>query len=507
LKGLELIKRLVVIILAILIFAMAFLGVYTKDKGVWVAKLKGYNYGMDFSGYRELRYTLNDSEATEKEYYVDENGKIMGEVVTDNSSPTGNTEINLVDDAGNPIVTDDATGAGKNEDDPTSAYKKEKRMVSPNPAEVRTPENYEKTKKIIQKRMERLNGYEYNIRVDNETGDIVLEVPDNEDDILVQKSIMSTKGNLQIVDSQTGLILLDSDKIESATAVQGLDGQTGNAYQMYVTIQYKKDAIETLREISTKYVKEETPTSGENADENTVSEDETEEESSEESNIKSVKVLLDGTSLRETYFGDELKDGAISIPVGEATTDLSAFEKTRNQVAAMASTINGEPLPLEYELVSDNFKKSDVTEMTKRNIKMIFAIVVVAISAALIIKYKMSGAVAAALGLLYSGVISLIFRYTNVYITLNSACTFGLVLCLNYYLLFRILNNSKDGKGKEGLAKAIKEYYLMTIPVWIVGLVFTFAYGVAISSIGMVAFWGMFVQLVGIGIVYALDII
>ena len=47
----------------------------------------------------------------------------------------------------------------------------------------------------------------------------------------------------------------------------------------------------------------------------------------------------------------------------------------------------------------------------------------------------------------------------------------------------------------------------MTIPVWIVGLVFTFAYGVAISSIGMVAFWGMFVQLVGIGIVYALDII
>ena len=497
-KGLELIKRLVVIILAILIFAMAFLGIYAKDKGVWVAKLKGYNYGMDFNGYRELRYTLDDSEATEKEYYVDENGKIMGEVVTDNSSLTGNTEINLVDDAGNPIVTDDATGADKKEDDPTSAYKKEKRMVSPNPAEVRTPENYEKTKKILQKRLENLNGYEYNLRVDNETGDIVLEVPDNEDDILVQKSIVSTKGNLQIIDSQTGLVLLDSDKIQSATAVQGLDSETGNAYQMYITIQYKKDAIETLREISTKYVKEETKAQDENAEA---------EEGSAEDNIKTVKIMLDGTALRETYFGDELKDGTISIPVGEASSDLATFEQTRNQVAAMASTITGESLPLEYKLVSDNFKKSDVTETTKKNIKMIFAIVVVAISAALIIKYKMNGAVAAALGLMYSGVISLIFRYTNVYVTLNSACTFGLVLCLNYYLLFKILNYSNDGKGKESLARAIKEYYLMTIPVWIVGLVFTFAYGVAISSIGMVAFWGMFVQLVGIGIVYALDII
>lgn len=497
-KGLELIKRLVVIVLAILIFAMAFLGVYAKEKGVWVAKLKGYNYGMDFSGYRELRYALDDSEATEKEYYVDENGNIMGEVVSDDSSLTNNTEINLVDDEGNPIVTDDATGAAKDEDDPTSAYKKEKRMVSPNPAEVRTPENYEKTKKILQKRLEGLNGYEYNLRVDNETGDIVLEVPDNDEDILVQKSIISTKGNLQIVDSKTGLVLLDSDKIQSATAVQGLDSQTGNAYQMYITIQYKKEAIETLREISTKYVKEEAKASDEDAEED--------EDSSAEDNIKSVKVLLDGTSLRETYFGDELKDGAISIPVGESTSDISQFEETRNQVAAMATTINGESLPLEYKLVSDNFKNSDVTETTKKNIKMIFAILVIAISAAMIIRYQMNGAVAAALGLMYSGVISLIFRYTNVYITLNSACTFGMALCLNYYLIFKILKYTKNGGGKENLAKAIREYYLMTIPVWVVGLIFTFAYGVAISSIGMVAFWGMFIQLVGMGIVYALDI-
>ena len=497
-KGLELIKRLVVIVLAVLIFAVAFLGVYAKEKGVWIAKLKGYNYGMDFSGYRELKFVLDDSEATEKEYYVDDNGNIMGEVASDESSLTS-SEINLVDEDGNPIETDDANAddesAEDKEDDPTSAYKIEKRMVSPNPVEARTPANYENTKKIVQKRLEKINGYEYNIRVDNETGDIVLEVPDDEENILLQKSIMTTKGNLKIVDSQNGLILLDSDKIQSATAIQGPDSESGNGYQMYVTIQYKKEAIETLREISTKYVKEET------------SEDEDDISSSEEEKIKTVKIMLDDTNLRETYFGDELKDGAISIPVGEAYTDYSKFEEVRNQVVAMANAINGESLPLEYELSSDTFIKSAITENTRRNIKIAFAIVVIAISAALIVRYKMRGLIAAALGITYAGALSLLIRYTNVYVTFNSACTYALAIVMNYYLLLKILEYSKNDEIKDHFARAIKEYYLMTIPVWIVGLIFTFAYGIAISSIGMVTFWGMFLQLVGIGITYALDLI
>ena len=487
-KGLGLVKKLVVIVLAVLVSAVAFIGVYTRDKGVWTSKLKKYNYGMDFNGYRELRFVLDDSEATEKEYYVDDNGNIMGEVVKEEGSLT-NTEINLVDENGNPIETDDATAdAEADKDDPTSAYKKEKRMVSPNPAEVRTKENFEKTKRILQKRLEKLNGYEYNLRMDNETGDVTLEVPDDDDIIMIQESLMTTKGNFYITDAQNGLILIDSSEIESAQAYPYNN-------QVILLVQYKGESANKLNELSKKYVQ----TSGSD------SESEDEEEESAASSLN-VNVMIDDTKLATTYFGYEITDGLLQLSLGEETKNTEELMKSYNQVAALANTIQGETLPLEYKLSSDNYLKSEIDDGMKKIIKCAFAIAIALVSLVMIIKYKSRGVMAAALSCLYAATLTLVLRYTNVYVTVNAMITFVIALLLNYCLLFGILKHySDDESGSYG--KEIKDYYLKTIPVWVVGLVFTFASGMAISSIGMVAFWGMFVQLIFVGFTYVFDLI
>jgi len=40
----------------------------------------------------------------------------------------------------------------------------------------------------------------------------------------------------------------------------------------------------------------------------------------------------------------------------------------------------------------------------------------------------------------------------------------------------------------------MKELYLMIIPVCIIAVIFVFVPGVVISSIGMILFWGLFIQ-------------
>ena len=56
-------------------------------------------------------------------------------------------------------ANEESENSENKEDDPTSAYKIEARKVSPNPAEIRTQENYKNTKRIMTDRLEKINGY------------------------------------------------------------------------------------------------------------------------------------------------------------------------------------------------------------------------------------------------------------------------------------------------------------------------------------------------------------
>ena len=115
-----------------------------------------------------------------KNIYIDENGNYKGDVLEETS--------------------DDSEVA--KELDVDGKYKIENRIVRRNEPNKINIENFEKTKKIIQNRLEKYDSYEFNIRQDSVTGKIVLELPDDED-LDLKLSLVSAIGKISFVDSKT----------------------------------------------------------------------------------------------------------------------------------------------------------------------------------------------------------------------------------------------------------------------------------------------------------------
>ena len=246
-KNLKRIKTVAVVLIVLLISAIAFGGLYIKNQGVWENVLKKFSYGMELDGIRELKFVLDTSEE-EKEIYLDSEGNYAGDV-TEEKETTSSPEISLVDESENPVdnaqadATQTETPAEpeeNKEDDILANYTKEKRVIKANEDADINIDNFEKTKKIIQKRLETIDLYEYNIRLDNVTGELVLEVPDN-DNVEIEESLVATEGKFEVVDHQNGLVLLNNSNIKQASATY-TNNESG--YQVYLIIQLDKEGTE-----------------------------------------------------------------------------------------------------------------------------------------------------------------------------------------------------------------------------------------------------------------------
>ena len=190
-KKLKVVKTIAILLVAILIAVIAFVGLYVKEYGIWRNILPDFKLGMELSGTRELHYVLDDSEE-EKEVYLDSEGNYAGEVASNSSDTTVSLETE--------------NGQTENTSTDIDGYTKETRTIKANEDSSINKENFEKAKNILQKRLETLDLYEYNIRQDTVTGEIVVEVPDD-DKIETEEALISTVGNIEITDYQTGLVL------------------------------------------------------------------------------------------------------------------------------------------------------------------------------------------------------------------------------------------------------------------------------------------------------------
>lgn len=497
-KNLKRIKTIAVVLVIVLLSAIAFGGLYFKSQGVWKNVLPEFSYGMELDGVRELRFSLDTSEE-EKEIYLDKDGNYAGDVVESHNheeETTSDTQVDLVDENGNPLNNSEETTTepeGENtekvtneaeKDEVLADYTTETRTIKANPEESINIDNFEKSKKIIQKRLENVDLYEYNIRLDNVTGDLIVEVPDN-DNVSIEQSLVMTRGKFEVIDHDNGIILLDNSDVKNVSATY-TNNESG--YQAYLIISLNKPGAEKLKSISEKYV-------------STTLEDGTTE-------TKGVAVKFDGQELIETYFGDKLENGVLQIPLGQATTSYEDFVVTFNNSVRIAQILSSEMLPLSYTLTADNLIQSEITNETEIVAVVSFAIIVLIISIVMVVKYKLRGLKLAVLNVGYIAILTLIFRYTNVLITLNSLIAFVGVCGVNLLFEFKLLANLK-GKDdvREVFGKTMKELYLAIIPVIVIAIVFTFMSGAVISSIGMVLFWGLAVGALYNGLLYLIGMI
>ena len=184
-----------------------------KDKNTMKNVIPEYKLGTDLYGARNILIKVDDSTTTKK-----------------------------YDSDGN-LVKDSSDGDEKNE----NITEVEEKV---NPDELRTADNYEAVKNIIEARLKYMKVEDYLLRFDESTGDISLEVSENSNtDYIAQYTI--TKGEFKIVDNDTSEVLLTNADLKEAK-VQYSTSTSGTT--VYLTIEFNQDAVEKLRDISKTYV-------------------------------------------------------------------------------------------------------------------------------------------------------------------------------------------------------------------------------------------------------------
>lgn len=182
--------------------------------------------------------------------------------------------------------------------------------------------------------------------------------------------------------------------------------------------------------------------------------------------------------------------------MGEATTDYNTFLQNFQSASYFANIIDNGKTPNVYSLASDNFVQSQITDDMIVLAKVAFAGAVAIVSLVMIFKYKFNGFLGAVASIGYIAITLLAIRFTNVVITPNSLIALLGVITVNYVFLFGFLNRIKSDAKKHAFTECMKKLNITIIPLWVVAVIFTFMNNVTINSVGMIMFWGLFVQII-----------
>lgn len=428
--------KILTILIIIAICLISFVGIYKKDKGQMVSIVPDYKLSMNLSGSRTARL-INDF--TKEVIYDSE-----GNVATDGTNEDGTLK---------------------------EGYTKKDEKV--NKDEVLTKENYELSKEIIEKRLKANNVSDYILRQNTEDGSIMIEISEDENtNSLI--SDLTYLGSFEIVDSETKEVLIDNSGIKRARAVYS-DGNSGTT--VYLSIEFNKEGTKKFEEITKTY------TSSVNDEGTTVT--------------KKVTLNLDGQQLTETYFSEVITNGILQLSIGSVSTDSKTIQSYMEQAASVAALIDSGKMPVQYKLESNTYLAPSINEQVcKIAMYTLIAVIVIALIY-VCIKYKANGIFLSISYIGYIALVLLVLRYTNVMIAFETIVASLVLLIVNYMFIKSILSKQqKEGNVTEVLKQTYMKYVSILLPILIVAVVFTFMNWTAISSIGMVIFWGLIIMFI-----------
>ena len=383
-------------------------------------------------------------------------------------------------------------------------------LNSENGDDVKTAENYETAKTIIEKRLKKLDVQEYKIGVNEETGEITVQIPENtQTDEIV--SNLTTVGKFEIIDSETNDVLLDNSSIKSSKV---LYNTTQSGTSVYLEISFDKNGKNKLEEISKTYVKSENNTTENTTGDNSTSENTTSENTNtenttntEETNTtsenststeKKITMKIDDDEIMSTSFDETITTGKIQLSVGQASTDSSTVQGYVKQAQNVATVLDTGKLPVKYDVEKNQYVLSNISKQDLIYVAIAMAVVAIIGIIVLIVKYKTNGLLA---GISYIGLSALYLiaiRYTNVTISIDSIFAIGIILILNYIFTNMLLSNIRkmnDSKVENAVGKSVsetyKKFFMRIIPICVVVITFCFANWIPMNSFGMTAFWGI----------------
>ena len=449
----RIIKIITACLITILISMIGFVGIYTQKQNQMKNQIKDYDLSMDLKGARILSI-----------------------------KPKEDKETIIKDTEGNKI-TEELTDEQITE----KGYTKEE--VNKN-AEKLTKENFEKTKTIIQKRLKNMGIENYIIRLNEETGEIFIELEENTETDTIVSNIGAT-GKFEIQDSETKEVLLDNSDIKLVD-VRYNTAETGT--DVYLNIQFDKEGKNKLTEITENYKTINTTTEN-TTTENTTTKNTTTENTTSESETteaqKKVVIKIDDEEVTTTSFDNIIRTGSLQLTVGKSSTSRSKINENAKKANNIASTLSFGNLPVDYEVSQNEYILSNITTKKIQQLITIIAIIAVIGLIALMFRYKLTGVLSSIAFIGFTALYLLLVRYTNVIITLEGIFGIAVILVINYILTNKIANSNEKEKTTKEVKKEYGKSWLKIIPICIISIVFSFARWTPIASLGMVMLWGL----------------
>lgn len=437
-KTLKLLGKISVVVIILLLSLISFAGIYVKDKNAMKNVIPEYKLGTDLYGARNILVKVDDSTTTKK---YDSNGNLV-----ENSSDKDENNENITE--------------------------VEEKV---NSDELRTAENYETVKNIIEARLKYMNVEDYLLRFDESTGNISLEVQENSNtDYIAQYTI--TKGEFKIVDNDTSEVLLSNADLKEAK-VQYSTSTSGTT--VYLTIEFNKDAVEKLKNISNTYI------SSTDAEGKTTT--------------KKIKMTLDDSTIISTYFQEEISTGIIQLSMG-TSTNTSEIQSNIQSASNMAVLLNTDPMPLTYTMETNRFVYSDITAETLKIVIVVLCIVALIMAICMVIKFKKNGLMGVIADIGFTAVLLLAIRYGNVEISLAGIFAIAIAVIVEYIVTGLILNEYSKKYEKEILIKNIKHLMgriaICLVPFVVMAVTFALISWEEIASIGMILFWAIIIMII-----------
>ena len=373
---------------------------------------------------------------------------------------------------------------------------REVRMAVAKDQEV-TSEKVDQVKQLIVKRLKALGAEDYLIKVNYTTGEVVLEIEENNSTDRIVADIY-TAGELKMVDSEDkNKVFMTQDDIKNVSVkYSATEAGTG----IYLDFEFTEEGAKKIEDLSSneyktiekeekKEEKAEETTDTENKETTENEENKTTEEKKEEVKQPKLMLMIDGNELVSSSFDFPITTGRLQLSLNSGTTDVAQIQQAVNSGLAIAGVLNNGPLPIKYNLNANTYVYSEITETMKNTFVIAMAAIIIIALVILVIKYKMSAILA---GISYIGFIALyllVLRYANVVISLEGIAGILVILIINYLTINKLLE-------KTNIIEAYKELGIQLIPVIVVIIGFSFINWTNIASFGMTMFWGLLLTVV-----------
>ena len=441
-------KSILAILVIVLICVISLGGIYIKDKNFMKNILPDYVLGQDLNGSIIMKLDVNKPEESSEE--TEENA----ENIEEDAEQTESEEVS------------------KNEEN------KEKGQAE----DIYTTKNYKKSKSIIEKRLKVAGVEKYEVRLDEQSGSIVVEVP-SDINVNILQGIYQT-GKVEIKINETDEVIAGKNSIKDfSTSIDDTYANVGIGSNVKIDIKFNNEAVKKFKDMKNNY-KVATNEDGTLTENN-------------------VAIIVDGTSivtLTETEFLDSAVNGSVQL-YGNYTTDFKTLTTSLEGINSIKMLIETDDLPVTY---TRNYQ-SDIIKSNINNygIISVFAIVLVAMLAYLLYKFKLKGLLAEINIIGFASLLLLTLRFTKVEISIATLVAIGGMLALQFIYLIKLLNNEKVVSkifnnetlefSKTLVPLLILSIFAALIPALESSKVIPFGNIQEIADFGMVGFWGLIV--------------